>query len=1518
MNTKQIIRTGLLAGLLSLSCASQAEDIDIYSGLGTAVNTPNVLFVMDNSANFEASSGGVTCKQQTNGSLVINASAGTATAMSGTVGGIEQCALWNVVKNLPVNADGTARLNIGFMMYNGSNITDINGLNCGGSLGGCLTQPIIAMTEANKAGVLTWIANWNTSPSASTGNVKAAGKATAATMQEAWAYYKGGTGLSTRNYSAIKPAGGCQKNFIIYVANAFSSASGPGDASSGGPLAALNTAVDNQPQPASFTATLWTAQKTDWKAAILNSVNTACGTAPGTYNFATPSSNHTENAGDYVDEWARFMHEADLYSTTPDGLQNITTYTVGLLDPTSCKAEYPALLSNMADYGGGKYFATTSYDTIVSAIMKILNEVQAVNSVFSSASLPVSVNAQGTYLNQIYMGMFRPDSGAEPRWSGNLKQFQFIVNSTSGALQLGDSLGNLAIDSSGGTGFISANAISFWTCTDLTSPYDNTYVSPNLSAADIALLVSNSQSCTEPAVGFWKNEPSSSKAAAKTFDLPDGEWVERGGAAQQLRNINLEDDYTTAAGTTTNPRKLYTYCPSGTCTADLTDSTNAFADANTAITATMFGSSITVNISAITRAGGQVTVTTSGNHGFNTSDSITIANATPDNYNGSFIITKLSNTQFTYTITEYPPALATGSYTASKPGPIKLISSLVRSGTTMIATSTAHGFTTGDVLTISGANQSQYNGSFSISNVTANSFEYTIPAVTEGPILLAGSPSGTTTATASSTIAPSVPCPAPCNKTVGINAFDQSPAAPGVVRTSGSTLVTVTTSANHSFIVGNSVVLSGVVDSSGTSVAAYSGTFTITGLPSSKSFTFITALTPAVIATGTVSASISTITHNITDLRRAGNTATATATAHGFSNGETIVIGGTPGANEDAYLGTYAISNVTTSTFDYTVVTAPASSASGAMTATRSTGFEASDRTSLINWVRGEDNQSDEASLCPTSVTTGTANCPATRVTVRPSIHGDVLHSRPTVINYGGSTGVVVYYGDNGGVFHAINGNQSTSISSVGPGEELWGFISKDHFTKLNRLRTNSPQLNLPSTPPGISPPPTKKDYFIDGATGVYQKINASGVTTQAVLYLSMRRGGNSIIALDVTDPAIPTVLWTKDNTSTGMGELGQTWSQPRVIKVKGYCGGTACSSTNKPTPVLVFGGGYDTSEDLEPPQANTSGRAIYVLDAFTGTRIWSAAYTAGSTSYTGSTTQATALISGMNYGIAADIALIDRDIDGLVDRLYASDVGGNIWRVDLQPSGNATPDNWRVRHFAALGCWSGACSLPTTTSPRKFFYPPEVLTATTAHPFDAVIAGPGDREHPLYVNTATQRYNRIVMLKDIYTGDDASLMTTPISFTGTMSLFDATSTPWDGSLNGYYITLAAGEKVVNAPLAYSNYVYMGTNQPSAPSTTSCTSSLGTAKGYRISPFTGARESVTFDGGGLPPSPVAGIVNIMVNGVEKQMTFIIGGGNPGSALGTGGSDGSSALGVQDPEIPVPTKRSRNYRYIINK
>ena len=61
---------------------------------------------------------------------------------------------------------------------------------------------------------------------------------------------------------------------------------------------------------------------------------------------------------------------------------------------------------------------------IAAKLNDVFRKIQAVDSVFAASTLPVSVNVRGTYLNQVYMGVFRPDQNASPRWPGNLKQYK--------------------------------------------------------------------------------------------------------------------------------------------------------------------------------------------------------------------------------------------------------------------------------------------------------------------------------------------------------------------------------------------------------------------------------------------------------------------------------------------------------------------------------------------------------------------------------------------------------------------------------------------------------------------------------------------------------------------------------------------------------------------------------------------------------------------------------------------------------------------------------------------------------------------------------------------------------------------------------------------------------------------------------------------------------------------------------------------------------------------------------------
>ena len=202
----------------------------------------------------------------------------------------------------------------------------------------------------------------------------------------------------------------------------------------------------------------------------------------------------------------------------------------------------------------------------------------------------------------------------------------------------------------------------------------------------------------------------------------------------------------------------------------------------------------------------------------------------------------------------------------------------------------------------------------------------------------------------------------------------------------------------------------------------------------------------------------------------------------------------------------------------------------------------------------------------------------------------------------------------------------------------------------------------------------------------------------------------------------------------------------------------------------------------------------------------------------------------------------------------------------------------------------------------RKFFFPAEVVTTNSD---DLVIVGSGDREHPL---SSTTTRDRIFVLKDV-TGNDGSGLTTITN----SNLYDATTTLYSaatGTNKGYFKDFLAGEKAVNAPLTAAGFTYYGTNQPTASN--SCTANLGLAKGYRLDAFSGAVNFVVYDGGGLPPSPVAGVVNLRVQGesTETSVPFCIGCG--GSGGGTSGCKSGSC--GDELRVKVPTSRTRTYWY----
>jgi type IV pilus assembly protein PilY1 len=387
----------------------------------------------------------------------------------------------------------------------------------------------------------------------------------------------------------------------------------------------------------------------------------------------------------------------------------------------------------------------------------------------------------------------------------------------------------------------------------------------------------------------------------------------------------------------------------------------------------------------------------------------------------------------------------------------------------------------------------------------------------------------------------------------------------------------------------------------------------------------------------------------------------------------------------------------------------------------------------------------------------------------------------------------------------------------------------------LNRLRDEAPKIVMPANPAGS---PNNKDYFMDGPIGAYQE----GST--AIIYVAARRGGNFIYAIDVSNPDAPRFKFRLSPSTTGLSLLGQTWSMPKVTKLR--------DGTPNGKVVLIFGGGYDTAEDIGS-SVGTLGRGVYVVDALTGTVLKQFLISADG-------------LSTISTSIPSDVTItnVDRDGKGFTDRAYVGDLAGNVWRMDLDDPLSPTnaSSRWKLHKLASLGA-------------RKFFYPPDVVFGAKFH---SVLIGSGDREKVL----ATTSSDRFFMLKDKKVGLDGTGQ--PTILPGDLVANTADSSAAKG---WYYSLNVNGEKVVNAPLTVGGVVYFGTNRPVAQA--ACKANLGEARSYalRFLDGSGVRTpsgsgsgddvySIVQTGGGLPPSPMFAIVEIngnyvpVISGTKKE------------------------------------------------
>jgi len=431
---------------------------------------------------------------------------------------------------------------------------------------------------------------------------------------------------------------------------------------------------------------------------------------------------------------------------------------------------------------------------------------------------------------------------------------------------------------------------------------------------------------------------------------------------------------------------------------------------------------------------------------------------------------------------------------------------------------------------------------------------------------------------------------------------------------------------------------------------------------------------------------------------------------------------------------------------------------------------------------------------------------------MRQDVFGDPLHSKPLVVNYGGTRGIRIVVGTNAGALHMFE----DSGNSV---KENWAFMPKEFIRNIKTLRENYSTAN--------------KVYGIDGEITVHlDDKDGNGIiegSDTAWIFFGLRRGGSSYYALDISDPdSAPKLLWHIDNSSPGFSSLGQSWAKPKVGYSKLNTSGSIAS------PVLFIGGGYDTNKDSSGLGSNDDkGNAIYMLNAKTGGILWSLAPTDGTTTFAGTDS------------IPSAIGILDSTGNGLVDRLYAGDTGGNVWRVDMPGDDK---NKFSVFKLASLG------SDTDNSNDQRFFYEPTIVrtfiseikettiddgsggTKTiTVHqdiPYDAVLIGSGDRASPLNKDTK----NTLYMIKDsnILTQQFPTSSVPPVAAPATLvidDLYKYTDNPFSGlttqeeedlqvkvsKKSGWYIDLLqSGEKNSAEGLVINNIAYFTSYTPAS------------------------------------------------------------------------------------------------------
>ena len=372
----------------------------------------------------------------------------------------------------------------------------------------------------------------------------------------------------------------------------------------------------------------------------------------------------------------------------------------------------------------------------------------------------------------------------------------------------------------------------------------------------------------------------------------------------------------------------------------------------------------------------------------------------------------------------------------------------------------------------------------------------------------------------------------------------------------------------------------------------------------------------------------------------------------------------------------------------------------------------------------------------------------------------------------------MVYVGANDGMLHAFDGES---------GEETFAYIPATAVGHLGNLL-------FPYDALLGAHQRFEHRYYVDGPITISDVYDGSGWRT--VLVATAGAGGRGAFALDITDPDDIDVLWEVNDLISGNAtiadNIGHVLGKPVIVPVRS-ADGTSYSWK------AIFGNGYNSDSQTA---------ALFVVDAITGsTSVITAAEDPDGNDLLGYNGLGNIVVVDMKRRNIANTGWTDGR-DGFADTVYGGDQNGAVWKFDLH---SAAPVFGDTPFFVARD--SSDNRQPITGGLEAAAGPGTasmVFFGTGSFSFE------GDDDL-----SSTQSFYAIIDRGSaVEDGRDQLLQQT----TGTLSgIFMATSSnAITGAHKGWYIDLAAGERMVGNPRVESGIIFFPTYKPPSESGDAC------------------------------------------------------------------------------------------------